>query len=98
MIPNKHGGGPHGTVTVTDGSAVVVQPLDKLRNYLEIQNGGDTRCHIAISDTIDAVYGSGLYMDPGAVYTVGFTNLTPARITAICDTGASTTLNFQVGR
>jgi len=95
---NRHGGGPHGTVAVDDSAAAVVQPLDKLRNYLEIQNGGAARCHIAISDTIDAVFGSGLYLEPGGVYTVGATNLTPARITAICDTGESTTLNFQVGR
>jgi len=96
MIPNRHGGGPHGKVAVTD-AVVDVQPLDKLRSYLEIQNGGLSRCHISVGES-DAVFDSGLFIEPGSVYTIGYTNLTPARISAICDTGQTTNLYFQVGR
>jgi hypothetical protein len=94
---NRHGGGPHGSVAITDATTVVV-PYDRHRTYLEIQNGGQEGCHLSVSDSLDAVFGSGLYLAPGSVYTVGITNLTPARISAICDAALSTTLFYQIGR
>ena len=97
MIPIRHGGGESGKTAITAASTVV-QPLDVHRKYLEIQNGGDERCHISISDKLPAVFDSGLFIEPGAVYTIGTTNLTPARISAICDAGKTTNLYFQVGR
>jgi hypothetical protein len=97
MTPNKHGGGPHGSTPVGDTSTVV-QAQDDLRSYLEIQNIGSEGCYLAISNLLDAVDGSGLYLAPDAVYTIGTTNLTPARVSAVCAVGLSTTLNWQVGR
>jgi hypothetical protein len=99
----KHGGGPSGKVTVGD-TVEVIAATDPHRKYLEIQNNGDAllgnsnRVYLSISNTIDAVVDSGLFLEPGAVYTVAVGNLTPARITAICDAGKSSDVYFQIGR
>jgi hypothetical protein len=104
MYPIRHGGGPSGLVTVTDSAAIVIQPNDKNRKYLEIQNNSDAaygnsgRVYLSISDSIDAVALSGLYLVPGAVYTMTVDNLSPARVTAIAASGESSDISWQVGR
>ena len=99
----KHGGGPSGKVTVGD-TVEVISPADPNRKYLEIQNNGDlakgnsNRVYLSISNTIDAVADSGLFLEPGAVYTIAVGNLTPARVTAICAAGETSDVYFQIGR
>ena len=103
MIPIRHGGGESGMIPVTDASAVVIRPNQRLRKYLEIQNNSDVkygasgRVYLSISDTIDAQNNSGLYLDPGAVYTMTVDNLSTARVTAIAATGESSQIYWQEG-
>ncbi len=99
----KHGGGPSGKVVVGD-SVSVISEADPHRKYLEIQNNGDplkgpsNRVYLSISNDIDAIDDSGLFLEPGGVYTVAVGNLTPARITAICAAGQTSNVYFQIGR
>jgi len=93
-----HGGGPAGKVPVTDISTPV-QENDQLRSYLEIQNSSTgNRCHLRFSDDEGATWDAGLYLDPGDVYTMTTDNLTYARVSAVCDSGQTTDLYYQVGR
>jgi hypothetical protein len=97
MMPIRHGGGESGMIPVTDAAAV------EIRKYLEIQNNSDVkygpigRVYISISDTIDAQNNSGLYLDPGAVYTMTVDNLSTARVSAIAATGEASQIYWQEG-
>ena len=97
MPIQAHGGGQPFTFNVGD-AATIIAPQDNLRRYLEIQNDPDgTRVHICISNTIDAQWDVGLFLEPGATYTISPDNATHARITGICGPAASTTLYGQTG-
>jgi hypothetical protein len=104
-LPTRTGGGPAGSVTVDDTGQSQVQPEDKLRGSLEIQNndgldgGPSARCHLLINTTEDpAVFGEGIYLNPGGTYFMGTANLSTAQIKAVTDSGETTKLFFQVGR
>ena len=95
--PIQHGGGPPGKIVVPATTMTLIEAHRDNRRYLEIQNdSGGARVHLAISDADDAADDIGLYLDPGGVYTMNSTNLSPARITCYSATG--TTLYIQPGK
>jgi hypothetical protein len=96
MTNEKHGGGPSGKITVDD-TVTEVSAFNKNRKYFEVINGGSERCYLSLGAT-DAAVDSGLFLEPLATYSVNFTNLTSARISAICAPGLDTDLYWQQGQ
>lgn len=95
--PIQHGGGKPSKLVVPINSLTVIEAQRDNRRYIEIQNdSGGNRVHLAISDEDDAEWDIGLYLDPGGVYTMNSTNLSPARIT--CYSQAGTNLYIQPGK
>lgn len=95
--PIQHGGGPPGKIVVPATTPTLIEARRENRRYIEIQNdSAGNRVHLAISDSEEAADDIGLYLDPGGVYTMNSTNLSPARIT--CYSAAGTNLYIQPGK
>jgi hypothetical protein len=96
-FPVQHGGGTPRKLVVPAGAMTEIVPHEDVRRYLEIQNdSAGNRVHLCFSDNDVAADDIGLYLDPGAVYTMNSTNRTPVRIT--CFSAAGTNLYIQPGR
>jgi hypothetical protein len=97
--PVIHGGGEPAVANITDAvGGVEIQPRDENRRYLEFINDvAGNRVHLVFSDEHDPTFGLGIYLDPGAVYTMTTDNLCHCRIAGICDVGLTSTIFIQVG-
>ena len=94
-IPYTHNGGPVGNANITEASTVV-QAYDNTRAYFFIRNQSIVNT-VWIALGVTAEVDKGLEILPLEFLEMTWDNLTPAAINAICDTGLTAVVSYQVG-